>query len=108
MSSIMRRRRGLIWPIGSLLSEGWVWITRILSDGSHRRRRQHLIPRQRFRSIRTWDGRAPSAAAWQGAAEALRERARSTIAGAAERARREREAMIARQHEAARLRLIEE
>jgi hypothetical protein len=27
MSSIIRRRKGLIWPIGSLLSEGWVWIT---------------------------------------------------------------------------------
>jgi Helicase conserved C-terminal domain len=55
-----------------------------------------------------WDGEAPKAAVWQAAAETLRERARVLVAQSAERARREREAMIAHQHEAVRLRLIEE
>ena len=55
-----------------------------------------------------WGGKEPPAAAWQGAAKTLRERARAVVARAAERARYEQEAMMARQHEAARLRLIEE
>jgi hypothetical protein len=53
--------------------------------------------------VDAWDGAAPPAVAWQRASDVLRERARAVVAQAAERARRERNALIARQHEAARL-----
>ena len=52
MSSIMRRRRGLISVIGGLPSRGWV-STRTLADGRprHARDRRPPLPRQRFSSI---------------------------------------------------------
>jgi hypothetical protein len=58
--------------------------------------------------IDDWDGTPPSAAAWHEAYEALSERGRALVARAAKEARDERSNVIARQHEAARLRLVEE